>query len=169
MSEVRDVEERHHIERLLAAARKTIVEVPYCWVVTRAVGGGANARAVRVFSGEADDDEWTRRFLTRRNSRKAVEMTVDPQVTLAFQHASGEAYVALAGRVTLIDDKAAARSLWQPNWDDLYPAVLIDTEMIVVKHAVAQIEFHIRGVTAEPWGHGRTLLARGGPNGWHLI
>jgi hypothetical protein len=72
------------------------VEVPYCWVVTRAVDGGVNARAVRAFSGEPDDDEWTRRFLTLREARKAAEIRVAPQVTLAFQHASGEACVALA-------------------------------------------------------------------------
>jgi general stress protein 26 len=153
---------------LLAAARKTIAETPYCWVVTRAVDGGANARVVRAFPGEPDDDAWTRRFLTLREARKTAEMQITPQVTLAFQHASGEAYVALAGRVALIDDKTAMRSLWQPNWDALYPAGFIDANMIVVKLTVERIEIHVRGVTAEPWGHGRTLLQRGGPHGWQL-
>jgi general stress protein 26 len=169
MPEKQDIEERCHVERLLAAARKTIAEVAYCWVVTRAVDGGANARVVRVFFGEPGDDEWTRRFLTLCSARKTAEMRADPRVTLAFQHSSGEAYVALVGRAELIDDKAVVRSLWQPSWDDLYPAGFIDANMIVAKHAVERIELHIRGVTAEPWGHGRTLVERREPNGWRLM
>lgn len=37
------------IERLLVAARDTIAQVPYCWVVTPAEAGGANARVVKAF------------------------------------------------------------------------------------------------------------------------
>jgi general stress protein 26 len=126
------------------------VEVPYCWVVTRAVDGGVNARAVRAFSGEPDDDEWTRRFLTLREARKAAEIRVAPQVTLAFQHASGEACVALAGRAELIVDKAMIRSLWLECGASAYPEDFVASKMTVAKVGVERIEIHVRGVTAEP-------------------
>src|SRR5581483_7438681 len=103
-----DVHDRP-IERLLVAARQTIEEVRYAWLATAAENGGAHSRAVRVFPGGPNDDEWTRRFLCRRNSRKVAEMRRAPRVTLAFQHDSGDAYVALVGRALLLDDQAEMR------------------------------------------------------------
>jgi hypothetical protein len=43
-----DAEEQHHVGRLLEAARRTIAEVRYCWVVTPADDGRA-MRAFRIF------------------------------------------------------------------------------------------------------------------------
>jgi general stress protein 26 len=160
---------QEQVDRLLAAARETIAKVPYCWVATRAEDGGANARAVRAFAGMPEGDEWTRRFLTRRGSRKAAEIRRAPRVTLAYQHESGDAYVALAGVAELVDDRTEMRSLWQAAWDALFPAGFADAHMIVVRVAVDRIEMHARGVTAEPFGHGRTLLERAGAAGWRLV
>src|SRR5580698_6023070 len=86
------------IERFLMAARETIADVPHCWLATRSADGGAHARAVKSSAGAAGDDEWTRRILVRRASRKVAELRAAPLVTLAYQHASGDAYVALGGR-----------------------------------------------------------------------
>jgi general stress protein 26 len=157
------------IGRLLAAARETIATVPYCWVATRAEEGGANARAVRCFAGNPGEDEWDRRFLARRGSRKVREIRGDPRVTLGFQHDSGNAYVALAGRATVLDDRATMRRLWQPGWDALFPDGFADANMIVVRVAVDRIEIHARGVTAEPFGHGRTLIERDRTGGWRVV
>jgi hypothetical protein len=41
--------------------------------------------------------------------------------------------------------------------------------MIVVRIDVDRIELHVRGVTAEPFGHGRTLIERDTPNGWCFV
>jgi len=41
--------------------------------------------------------------------------------------------------------------------------------MIVVRVAVDRIEVHVRGVTREPFGHGRTLIERNGDNGWRFV
>jgi hypothetical protein len=61
---------RQQIEQFLAAARQTIGEVQHCWLATRSLDGGANARAVRAHAGAPGADEWTRRILVRRGSRK---------------------------------------------------------------------------------------------------
>src|SRR6266404_1541870 len=100
-----DTQHQTHVERLLAAARDTIVSVPFCWVVTAAGNGGANARPVKAQPSGAADDFWTRWFLTPRIGRKSVEIHEAERVTLAYQHDSGNAYVALAGRAELIDDR----------------------------------------------------------------
>ena len=68
-----DVAEQRQIERLLDAARRTMAEVRYCWVVTAAGGGGANARVVKAFPSADGEDPWTRWFLTMRTGRKSAE------------------------------------------------------------------------------------------------
>jgi general stress protein 26 len=159
--------EQQQIDRLLAAARETIGTVRYCWVATSAEEGGANARAVLSLAGATGGDEWTRRFLTSRGSRKVAEIRRDPRVTLAYQANTGDKYVALAGVAHLVEDRAEMRSLWQANVvKPLDEAV--NAGMIVVRIDVRRIEIHARGVTAEPFGHGRTLIERDAAGAWHF-
>ena len=153
------------VEKLLAAARDTIAEVPYCWVVTAAGDGGANARAVKAFPNEDGEDFWTRWFLTNRIGRKATEIRRTGRVTLAYQHGSGNAYVALAGRAELIDEPEAVESRLRLVYD---PDSTLAGKLIAVRVAADHLELHVRGVTAEPWGHGRTFLDRASDGGWRL-
>src|SRR5258707_4624584 len=95
------------IERLLAAARETIAEVPFCWVVTAAEDGGANARLVKAQPSGAADDFWTRWFLTPRIGRKAAEIRKAGRFTLAYQHDFRKAFVAPGRPAPLIDERAA--------------------------------------------------------------
>src|SRR5579872_4861401 len=98
------------IRAFLAAARETIADVPICWLATRSLDGGTNVRAVDSQNGPGGSDEWTRRMLVRRSSRKVAEMRASPLVSLAFQHASGDRYVALGGRAAIIEDVALMRT-----------------------------------------------------------
>jgi len=160
-------QEERQVERLLAAARNTIAEVPFCWVVTQAADGGANARVVKTQPGTRDDDFWTRWFLTPRIGRKAAEIGKAGRVTLAYQHDSGTAYVAVAGRAELIDDRAAVESRFRGSaYDD--PAGVVAASLIAVRVTADHLELHVRGVTAEPWGRGRTLLDRKPDGSWRL-
>ena len=154
------------VERLLAAARQKIDEVPFCWVVTAAPDGGANARVVKAQQSGAGEDCWTRWFLTPRNGRKSAEIRQAGRVTLAYQHNSGDAYVALAGSADLIDDREEVNSRFRGAYDD--PDGSIAGSLIAVRVAADHLELHIRGVTAEPWGRGRTLLDREPDGSWRL-
>src|SRR6202035_2222664 len=51
------------IHQFLIAARETIAAVPVCWLATRSLDGGTNARAVSSSAGPPGSVEWTRRFL----------------------------------------------------------------------------------------------------------
>lgn len=157
------------MEQWLAAARETIATVSVCWLATRAADGGANARAVRIHPGIGGGDEWTRRFLCRRGSRKIAEIRIDPRVTLAFQTGPGDAYVALGGLACPLEDRAEMRTLWPASSDRFFPVGFADTNMIVVRVDVDRIEVHARGITGEPFGHGRTLIERRPGGGWHFI
>jgi len=156
------------IGRLLVAARETIDQVPFCWVVTPTSDGlGANARVVKAQSGGSSEDFWTRWFLTPRAGRKAAEIRATGRVTLAYQHDSGEAYVALAGPAELIDDrKEVDRRFRGSVYDD--PQGVTAASLIAIKVTADHLELHVRGVTAEPWGRGRTLLDRDTNGTWRL-
>ena len=163
-----DAKDEWQVERLLAAARDTICEVPFCWVVTQAGDGGANARVVKTQPGAEGEDFWTRWFLTPRIGRKAAEIRRAGRVTLAYQHDSGTAYVALAGHAELIDDRKAVESRFRGStYDD--PEGVVAASLIAVKVTADHLELHVRGVTAEPWGRGRTLLDRGADGSWRLV
>src|SRR3954453_809701 len=105
------------IVQFVAAARATITAVPICWLATRSIEGGTNARAVNSSAGAPGSDLWTRRFLVRRNSRKVAEMRAAPLVTLAYQHPSGDRYVALGGRAMIVEDIAEMRTMWSSDLD----------------------------------------------------
>jgi len=159
---------QRHVERLLTAARETIVEVPFCWVVTPDPGGSsAHARVVKAQPGVAGEDFWTRWFLTPRVGRKAAEIQATGRVTLAYQHDSGNAYVALSGAAELIDDREEVDCRFRGSaYDDLEG--ITAASLIAVKVTVDHLELHARGVTDEPWGRGRTLLDRDSSRMWHL-
>jgi general stress protein 26 len=155
--------------QFLDAARETIAAVPICWLATRSLEGGTNARAVSSSAGPPRSDEWTRRFLVRRSSRKVAEMRAAPLVTLAFQHPSGDRYIALGGCATIIDDVAEMRNMWSSDLDAHFPPGFADANMIVIQVEVDRIEVHVRGLTPEPFGAGRTLLQRQSAGAWRFI
>ena len=87
-------------------------------------------------------------------------------MTLAYQHDSGNAYVTIAGRAEIIDEPSAVDSRLQ-QVDD--PGGVLQDKLIAVKCTADHLELHVRGVTAEPWGHGRTLLQRDRKGAWQLV
>ena len=157
------------ITTFLAAALETIAAVPICWLATRSLEGGTNARAVNSSAGAPGSDQWSRRFLVRRSSRKVAEMRAAPSVTLAYQHPSGERYVALGGRAAIIEDVAEMRTMWPAELDARFPPGFADANMVVIRVDVDRIEVHARGLTPEPFGHGRTLLERQPTGSWRYI
>ncbi len=162
-----NTEHELQVERLIAAARDTISEVPFCWVVTAAENGGANARVVKAAPTRDGEDFWTRWFLTPRIGRKAAEIGRAGRVTLAYQHQSSNAYVALSGQAELLDDRAEVESRFRGStYDD--PEGVVAAGLIAVRVTADHLELHVRGVTAEPWGRGRTLLDRQPDGSWRL-
>jgi general stress protein 26 len=96
-------------------------------------------------------------------------MRAAPLVTLAFQHPSGDRYIALGRRVTIIEDVAQMRTMWSSDMDAHFPPGFADANMIVIQVDVDQIEVHVRGLTPEPFGAGRTLLERQSTGSWRFI
>ena len=151
---------------MLAAAADTIAVVPICWVATPTEDGGdANVRAVHDGTVPGGDP-WTRCFVARRDSRKVAELRRTGRATLAYQHGSGNAYVTLGGCVEVVDGHAAVAAVLRPGDD---PDGSLAARLVLVRVTADRLEMHARGVTAGPWGHGRTLLARAAAGAWRLL
>ena len=63
---------RDDVSLLLAGAAKAIAGVRYCWLVTEAETGGANARPMGRVLPAGEENDWTIRFVTdgRSTQRK---------------------------------------------------------------------------------------------------
>lgn len=157
------------IAEFLAVAKQTLVETPLCWLATRALDGGTNARAVNSTAGPPGSDEWARCIVVRRSSRKVAEIREESRVTLAYQHPSGDRFVALGGRATIIEDVHEMRARWSHDLDRQFPPGFAEANLIVLQVDVERIEVHFRGLTPEPFGAGRTLLERRPNDSWEFI
>ena len=49
------------------------------------------------------------------------------------------------------------------------PGGVLQDKLVAVKCTADHLELHVRGVTAEPWGHGRILLQRDRKGAWRLV
>jgi len=156
------------VSRLLAGAAKTIESVRYCWLVTMAAAGSVNTRPMGRLLHNADEDEWTIRFVTDGRSCKTEDIQRDNKVALIFQHDPGDGYVTLIGRAALRREESEVRRRWKAAYDAYFPSELDRANAIFVEVAVERMELWIRGVTPEPFGVQATRLERGAGGAWRL-
>ena len=110
------------VERLLAAAAATMEKARYCWAMTVAEDGSVNARPMGPQKSPASEDPFGILFLTRRSSRKALEIGRTGRLSVVYQHDGDDSYVTLIGRGVIIADRALLRARWQPAWNQFFPA-----------------------------------------------
>jgi general stress protein 26 len=117
---------------------------------------------------DADEDEWTLRFLTDGRSPKVADMRRVSHVSVIFQHDPDDAFVALAGKASLAEGKPELRRRWTAAYDAYFPGGPDRSSAIFVTIAVVRVELWIRGVTPEPFGLRTTVIERDATRGWRL-
>src|SRR6516165_3714220 len=75
------------VNHLLAGAKKVVASVRYCWLLTEAETGGANARPMGRLLPGPNENDWMIRFITGGLSRKALDIRRASKVGLIFQDA----------------------------------------------------------------------------------
>jgi general stress protein 26 len=166
MSQARNEHDDVELGRLLAGAAKTIAGVRYCWLVTDAETGVANARPMgRVLS---EEDDWTIRFVTGGRSRKASDIRRASEVGLIFQRDQDDAFVVLSGKATLIERASDVDRLWKSAYDAYFPNATERANAAFVEVHVACMELWIRGVTPEPFGLRPSVLERDAGGAWRI-
>jgi general stress protein 26 len=156
------------VSRLLGAAAETIATVRSCWLLTAAGEGDIRPRPMGRVPRDADEDEWTLRFLTDGRSPKVADMRRVSHVSVIFQHDPDDAFVALAGKASLAEGKPEIRRRWTAAYDAYFPGGPDQSSAILVTIAVVRVELWIRGVTPEPFGLRTTVIERDATRGWRL-
>jgi general stress protein 26 len=164
----KDKSDAVEVNRWLAGAAKTIGSVRYCWLATAAEDGFANLRPMGRLLHDADEDEWTIRFITDGRSRKAADLRRTGRVAIICQHDPNDAFVTLIGKATLCESESEVRKRWKDAYDtfvsreDRASAIFVDVD-------VERMELWIRGVTSDPFGLRATILERDAGRGWRAV
>ena len=156
------------VSRLLAAAAK-IASTRYCWLIAGAGDGGVRPRPMGRLPRDADDDPWMLRFITDGASPKAAAIRRSADVSLIFQNDPDEAFVAVAGKARLIEDRAEIRRRWNAAYDVFFPEGPDRSSALFVVIDTVRVELWIRGVTPEPFGMRTTIIERDAQRVWRLM
>ena len=168
MSQTESGPDDGEVSRLLAGAAKTIARVRYCWLVTEAESGGTSARPMGRLLSDADENDWTIRFLTDSRSRKTSHIRRAGKLGLTFQHDQDDAFVLLSGRASLIETASEVCRLWKSAYTAHFPTEADRANAIFIAVNVERMELWIRGVTPEPFGIRATVLERDAADIWRL-
>ena len=155
------------VGHLLAGAEKVVARVRYCWLLTEAETGGANARPMGRLLPGPNENDWMIRFITGGLSRKAFDIRRANKVGLIFQDAD-DAFVVLAGRAMLLEGASSMRQLWKDDYNVYFPDEENRANATFVEVNVERMELWIRGVTPEPFGLHPTILERDTTATWRL-
>lgn len=157
------------VSRLLAGAANVVASVRYCWLVTEAETGGSNARPMGQVWRDADENDWTIRFVTDGRSRKASDIRRDGKVAVIFQRGADDAFVTLTGKASLLEGASDVRRHWKDAYNVYFPGEADRANASFVEVEVERMELWIRGVTPEPFGLHPTALERDAAGTWRLI
>ena len=156
------------VDRILAVARNTMAQVTNCWLVTIGQHGEPNARVVSPIPGVEGEEEWTIWFLTSRGSRKVADIRRDDRITIGYQHDPDSAYVVLAGRGTISEDRSEIARRWNQSWNRVFPAGAEDSDALFIKGKIDRIELWnlAQKVTPAPFGKRPAILLRDATRAW---
>jgi general stress protein 26 len=166
MSQAEDGHDDGEVGRLLAGAARIIAKVRYCWLVTEAETGGADARPMGRLLPDPGKNDWTIRFVTDGRSRKAGDIRRAGKAGLIFQHEPDDAFIALSGRAKLLEHTFEVRQLWKDAYDAYFPTEADRANAAFIEVKFERMELWIRGVTPEPFGLLPTKLERGEGGAW---
>ena len=136
-------------QAVLSAARRIMLAVRYCAVISSGESRWPQARTVDPFPPDEADERMRVWFATNPSSRKVAQIRRQPRVTLHYfdAHAPEQGYATLLGRARLVNDKAEKARRWKEGWEaywpdrgDSYLLVEVTPERIEVfspKHGVA--------------------------------
>jgi general stress protein 26 len=117
---------------------KLVEGIEVAMLTTRIGDGRLLSRPLRMQAVDEDGALW---FITDRNSHKAEEIRLQPQVNVGFAAHERNTYVSVAGRASLIFDKAKLHQLWSPALSVFYPLGEDDPELCLLKVEADSAEY----------------------------
>lgn len=97
-------------------------------LVSHEPGSGLHARPMAVAELKPDAAAC---FATDRRSPKIAEISRDPNVLITFQ--SSSQYATVAGKASVVSDRAEIERLWSEAWKVWFPAGKDDPNLVILK------------------------------------
>ncbi|WP_282294677.1 pyridoxamine 5'-phosphate oxidase family protein [Stenotrophomonas sp. PS02289] len=139
---------RHtHTEQIEQLA-ELIRDVDIAMFTTTGVDGRLYSRPLGTQQVAFDGDLW---FATSADSPKVAEISLNPQVNVAYASPSKNTYVSVAGTARIVDDRAKVEELWSPAMKLFFPGGKDDPNLRLI---------HVRAESAEYWDGPGTLLGK---------
>ena len=117
---------------------KLIRGIDIAMLTTRLGDGRLLSRPLRMQELDAQGALW---FITDRNSHKAEEVRLQPQVNASFASPEHNTYVSIAGRAAVIFDKARLVQLWNPAMSVFYPKGIDDPDLCLLRVQAESAEY----------------------------
>ena len=117
---------------------KLVEGMEIAMLTTRIGDGRLLSRPLRVQDFDEQGALW---FITDRNSHKAEEIRLQPQVNASFASAEHNTYVSIAGRAAVLFDKARLAELWQPAMVVFYPKGIDDPDLCLLRVQAESAEY----------------------------
>ena len=117
---------------------KLIDGIDIAMLTTRIGDGRLLSRPLRVQELDAEGALW---FITDRNSHKAEEIRLQPQVNASFASGERNTYVSIAGSASVVFDKARLSQMWTPAMSVFYPKGVDDPDLCLLRVQVESAEY----------------------------
>lgn len=123
-----------------------IRDVDIAMLTTVAPSGHLVSRPLGTQQVEFDGDLW---FATECDSAKVAEIAANPYVNVAYAAPARDIYVSVAGRASLVRDRARIEQVWSSRMQLYVPVGKDDPNLCLIR---------VEPDSAEYWdGHGRML------------
>ncbi len=123
-----------HIKHLA----QLIDDIDVAMLTTTAPDGRLVSRPLGTQEVEFDGDLW---FATGRDSAKVTEILANPQVNVSYASTSRNSYVSVAGRASIVHDRAKIDALWSPAMKLFFPGDKDDPNLCLIKVEVDSAEY----------------------------
>ena len=117
---------------------KLVAGIDIAMLTTRIGDGRLLSRPLRVLEFDDQGALW---FITDRNSHKAEEIRLQPQVNASFASGERNSYVSVAGRASVVFDKARLKELWSPAMSVFYPRGVDDPDLCLLRVQAESAEY----------------------------
>lgn len=123
----------------VARLAELIRELDIAMLTTVNADGRLVSRPLDTKAVEFDGDIW---FSTECDSGKAREIARNPNVNVSYASRGRNAYVSIAGRASIVRDRARIEALWSPGMSTFFPAGKDDPNLCLIR---------VEPETAELW------------------
>ncbi|CAA9442866.1 MAG: General stress protein [uncultured Phycisphaerae bacterium] len=117
---------------------KLINGIKYAMLTTAMPDGTLRSRPMATQQAEFDGTLW---FFTHDNTGKVDEIRADQHVNLGYSDPSGNRYVSVSGRATVLRDRRKAEELWTEIHRAWFPDGLDDPTLALLRVDVTDAEY----------------------------